>query len=185
MRAIKHRLLVPAALAAALVASPLAWSDEHRDCGPGDMPPQHHGDRDHRGDRGEMMKHRFDEMAERLELTEAQRGQILDIFKKSREERKAQFEAMRDQDRPMLNSGDPTSDEYKDRVEAAAKQAADAARQRVEARAEQYQAIYKVLNDEQRQAWANMQEERELFGGPEHHGPGPKGPHGPDDRDGA
>ncbi|TBW54273.1 hypothetical protein EZI54_14260 [Marinobacter halodurans] len=180
MRAKTHRLLVPAALAATLVASPLAWSGQHRDCGPGDMPPpQHHGDR------GEMMKHRFNEMAERLKLTEAQRGQVLDIFKKSREDRKAQFEALRDQDRPMLNSGDPTSDEYKDRVETAAKQAADSARRRVEARAERYQAIYKVLNDEQRQAWANMQEERELFGGPEHHGPGPKDSHGSDDRDGA
>lgn len=158
MKAFKRsRLMIPAALTAALVASPLAWSHG----GPGDWerdrPPMHHDMKDRRAE----MQHRFDHMAERLNLTEEQRDQMREIFKKGMEERKSRFEDMHDGERPQLMTGNPDSSEYKESLQAAADKAAAAARARVEARAEHYRAIYNVLNDEQREIWAKMQAERE------------------------
>lgn len=158
MKAYKHtRLLAPIALTAALLASPLAWSHEGpEDCDRG-RPDRHHKMEDHRAE----MKHRFDHMAERLNLTEDQRDQMRDIFKQGMEQRKARFEEMRDGERPNLMAGDPDSSEYKESLETAANKAAEAARARVEARAEHYRAVYAVLDDEQRSIWAKMQAERQ------------------------
>lgn len=171
----RSRLMIPAALTAALVASPLAWSHGGPDDRERDRPPMHHDMKDRRAE----MQHRFDHMAERLNLTEEQRDQMREIFKKGMEERKARFEEKRGEERPNLMTGNPDSSEYKESLQAAADKAAEAARSRVESRAEHYRAIYNVLNDEQREIWAKMQAEREedmkemLERG---WGKGPKGP---------
>lgn len=180
MKTLNRRLLIPAIITATLAASPLAWSGDRRADHYGDTPmSSHHQGPGYQGDR---MKQRFEEMAERLNLTESQRSQILDTFKKARDERQARFQTMREQDRSMLNQGDPNSEDYKARVDAAAKQASAAARQRVEGRADQYRAIYNVLTADQREAWANMQKERAFFGRPDHSGMHRHGPHDLDDR---
>ncbi len=166
MKAIsRHKLILPMALAASLLASPLAWSGDHENC---DKEPRH-GKHDQR-DRKEMMEHRFDHMAERLNLTEKQRDEMRAIFKKGHEERKAQFEKRRE-DRPEMLSGDPASSDFKSQVAAAADKAAESARDRVQAKADAYVAIYQVLNAEQRETWAKMQAERKERKGDRDHGP--------------
>lgn len=158
----RHKLILPMVIAASLLASPLAWSGEHKDCDKGRHHDQH--------DRKEMMKERFDHMAERLNLTNDQRDEMRAIFKKGHEARKAQFDKKRE-NRPKMFSGDPTSSDFQSKVQAAADKAAESARERVQARAEGYTAIYKVLNADQRETWAEMQAEREAKRGDRDHGP--------------
>ncbi|WP_227370251.1 Spy/CpxP family protein refolding chaperone [Halomonas sp. M20] len=156
----RSKLVLPLAIAASLSMSTLALA------GPGDDGSQ--GKRFHKGEHhgmqhaphGKERQHRFEHMAERLNLSEDQRDSLRDIFAKQREDRHEQRQQMKDRDRTQLFSGDPSSSDYKAKVENAASQAADSARQRVQARADHYAAIYEVLDDEQRDIWAKMQAER-------------------------
>ncbi|MGP4843919.1 Spy/CpxP family protein refolding chaperone [Marinobacter sp. 1Y8] len=161
----RHKLILPMAIAASLLASPLAWSGEHGNCDK----ESRHGKHDQH-DRKEMMKERFDHMAERLNLTDEQRDEMKAVFKKGHEARKAQSDKKRE-DRPKMPSGDPTSSEFKSQVQVAADKAAESARARVQAGADRYAAIYQILNAEQRDTWAEMQAEREAKRGERGHGP--------------
>ncbi|WP_165855601.1 Spy/CpxP family protein refolding chaperone [Marinobacter sp. JSM 1782161] len=188
MKAMKSsRLMIPAMLAAAMVASPLAFSGEHR--GHDDRPPMHH---DGKGPRGGLQQ-RLDFLSDKLDLSAEQRDQLRDLFDEAHVARMEQFKAMRDGEKPDLMSGDPDSSDYKDAVAEAANKAAEFARQRIESRAEQYRAIYNILNDDQREIWAELQAERKKHsprdagprrGGPGQGpdcGPGPRPPEPPQD----
>ncbi|WP_148863640.1 Spy/CpxP family protein refolding chaperone [Marinobacter fonticola] len=168
----QSRLAIPVALATALAISPLAWS--HGSDRDRDPAPRHHDTQDHRSD----MKHRFDHLAERLNLTENQRGELRGIFKKRMEARKARFAEEHGEARPNVMTGDPESSAYKNNLKTAADNAAEAARARVEARAAHYRAIYSVLNEDQRGIWDKIQAERKedmKARHKRHSGPGAKG----------
>ncbi|MCH8498285.1 MAG: hypothetical protein LAT63_07395 [Marinobacter sp.] len=101
MKSLQHRsLIIPALLAASLLTAPLAMAAQHGQQRGADTQEQHserqykRGDKHHRGERHAKREQHFERMAEHLQLTDQQRGDMRAIHQRAGEQRQANREAM-------------------------------------------------------------------------------------------
>ena len=119
---------------------------------------------------GKNMERCVERMAEKLDLSDAQRGQFEQIHEENRGEGEALHDAMR-KNRQALHSLDPSARDYSKQVAKLASEKAELSRQMVVHKSEVRAKVHAMLTPEQREKAKQLRFERK----DKRYGDGPRG----------